>query len=120
MGDAGVSLLTLSLLALVITSLIGNATALSRLFYAMAKDRILPNRFARLNSNGVPASAVMLVVGISALIPLVGRTAIGWIRRVTTIGATLIYGLVSACARKHARAMGASARHGPAASDWAS
>lgn len=102
MGGTGVTILMLSLLALVITSLIGNTTALSRLFYAMAKDKILPQRFAEQNDQGVPAQAVMLVIGISALIPLVGRTAIGWIVDVTTIGATLIYGLVSACAMKHA------------------
>ena len=106
MGGAGVTILMLSLLALVITSLIGNTIALSRLFYAMAEDQILPKRFAALNSDGVPAAATMLVIGVSALIPLVGRTAIGWIVDVTTIGATLIYGLVSASTLKHAKDMG--------------
>ena len=48
----------------------------------------------------------MLVVGVSCLIPLVGRTAIGWIVDVTTIGATLIYGFVSAAAAKVGREMG--------------
>ena len=106
LGGFGVTMLMLSLLALVITSLIGNTTALSRLFYAMAKDRILPKRFAGLSKDGVPAPAVMLVVGVSLLIPLVGRTSIGWIVDVTTIGATLIYGLISVCAMKHAANMG--------------
>ena len=106
MGGFGVTLLMLSLLALIITSLIGNTTALSRLFYAMAKDRILPRKFSELSKDGVPAAAVMLVLGVSVLIPLVGRTAIGWIVDVTTIGATLIYGLVSACVMKHAADMG--------------
>jgi len=106
LGGAGVTILMLSLLALVITSLIGNTTALSRLFYSMAKDEILPRRFARLSPAGTPASAVMLVVGVSALVPLVGRTAIGWIVDVTTIGATLIYALVSASAMKHGSNVG--------------
>ena len=106
LGGFGVTALTLALLALVITSLIGNMTALSRLFYAMAKDRVLPVQFARVNEKGIPDRAVLLVLGVSALISLVGRTAIGWIVDVTTIGATLIYGFVSTCAAKMGKNMG--------------
>jgi len=46
MGRFGVTLLMLSLLSLVLTSLIGNIITLSRLGYALARDRILPSRFA--------------------------------------------------------------------------
>ncbi|MBQ9358961.1 MAG: hypothetical protein IJT95_05405, partial [Abditibacteriota bacterium] len=42
-------------------------------------------------------------MGLSLLIPFVGRTAIGWIVDVTTVGATLVYGFVSACALRQAR-----------------
>lgn len=108
LGGFGVTALTLSLLALVITSLIGNMAALSRLFYAMAKDKVLPDKIAELNERDIPQNAVKLVVGLSILIPLVGRTAIGWIVDVTTIGATLIYGLVSATAMKLAKKEGDS------------
>ena len=96
LGQAGVTILTLSLLALVLTSLIGNMTALSRLFYAMSKDRILPKKIGELNRRRIPAKAILLVTGLSVLIPFVGRTAIGWIVDVTTIGATIIYGFVAA------------------------
>lgn len=100
LGAFGVALLMLALLALVITSLIGNTTALSRLFYALAKDRILPEGFGELNHRNIPAKAVLLVVALSIFVPLIGRTAIGWIVDVTTIGATLIYAMVSACAAR--------------------
>ena len=103
LGRFGVSLLALSLLALVITSLIGNMTARSRVLYALAKDRILPQRYAQLNRRGAPERAVWLAAGVSCLIPLVGRTAIGWIVDVTTIGATLIYGFVSGATAVAAR-----------------
>ena len=106
LGGTGVTLLMLSLLSLVLTSLIGNITALSRLFYALAKDRILPERFAEISEHGTPAKAIGLVIAASILIPLVGRTAIGWIVDVTTIGATLIYGLVSAATARMAKNMG--------------
>ncbi len=103
MGGFGVAVLMVTLLALVLTSLIGNLTVLSRLFYALAQDRILPERFADVSRFGTPAKAMMLIVGVSAVIPFLGRTAIGWIVDVTSFGATLIYGIVSAAALKQAR-----------------
>ena len=103
LGSAGITILMLSLLALIFTSLIGNITALSRLFFALAKDGILPARFGRVNRHGIPGQAIWLIAAISVLVPFLGRTAIGWIVDVTTIGATLIYGFVSASAMKLAR-----------------
>ena len=103
LGGFGVLALMLSLLGLVITSLIGNTFALSRLFYALGRDRVLPQKLAELNDRNVPANAVRLVIAISFLVPLIGRTAIGWIVDVTTIGATLVYALVSAAAAKLAK-----------------
>ncbi len=104
LGDTGVILLALALLALVITSLIGNLVALSRLFFSLARDGILGPRFAEVNDRHIPQHALLLAVGISLLIPFIGRTAIGWIIDVTTIGATVVYALVSASAIRQARA----------------
>lgn len=106
MGSAGVVALMLALLALVVTSLIGNTFALSRLLYAQAKDEILPVSIGRLNSRGVPSRAILLIAAVSILVPLVGRTAVGWIVDVTTLGATLVYAFVSAAAFKLARDSG--------------
>ncbi|MBO4547243.1 MAG: APC family permease, partial [Treponema sp.] len=92
MGSAGTVLLMAALLALIVTSLVGNMVALSRLLYAVAKDDMIPSRYAHLNKARIPSNAVRLVTTISILIPFVGRTAIGWIVDVTTIGATIIYG----------------------------
>ncbi len=106
LGTAGVWILMLSLLALVISSLIGNITALSRLFYAMAKDHVLPARVYELNGRNIPSNAVILIMILSIPIPFLGRTAIGWIVDITTIGATIIYGLVAASAMRTAGKMG--------------
>ena len=106
LSSFGVTTLMLSLLALIFTSLIGNISALSRLFYALAKDGVLPLRFARINRYGVPGRAILLITVISSLIPFLGRTAVGWIVDVTTLGATLIYGFVSAAAMKISRDCG--------------
>lgn len=106
LGGFGVTMLILTLLALIITSLIGNMLALSRLNYALARDGIIPKYFTKLNRKDIPYRSVFLIGAISLLIPFVGRTAIGWIVDVTTIGATLVYGFVSASAMKIARGQG--------------
>ena len=105
-GGLGISVLMLALLALVVTSLIGNMTALSRLICALARDGILPGRFSEQNAGEIPAKAFLLVGAISVCVPFLGRTTVGWIVDVTTIGATLIYGFVSASAWKLAASCG--------------
>ena len=106
LGDTGVNLLFIALFALIATSLIGNITALSRLMYALAKDDVLPRGLATLSGQGTPYRAILAIVVISCIIPLLGRTAIGWIVDVTTIGATITYGFVSASAWKTAQLHG--------------
>ena len=95
LGGAGVNILMVSLLALVLTSLIGMLRALSRLCYAVAQDGILPGRFAVLNDKQIPVKTILLVLLVSLPVPFVGRTAIGWIVDTSTIGATIIYGFAS-------------------------
>ena len=103
MGSTGVYILMASLLALVLTSLIGMLRTVSRLCYAVTQDGILPERFARLNEKEIPVNTILLVMAISIPIPFVGRTAIGWIVDTTTIGATILYGFASAAVLKVTR-----------------
>ncbi len=100
MGTTGVTLLVTALFGLIATSLIGNTIALSRLLYALAKDSIIHPGFAVVNNRHIPSKALWLIMLLSLPVPFLGRTAIGWIVDVTTIGATLIYFLVSASAVK--------------------
>lgn len=103
MGDSGIYLLMAVLFALIVTSFIGNTLALSRLFYSLAKDKVIPEKYTKLNKKGIPWKTFVLVAVLSILIPLLGRTAIGWIVDVTTVGATMIYGFVAASAFKIAK-----------------
>lgn len=100
MGSAGVYILMASLFALVLTSLIGMLRAVSRLCFFVARDGILPDRFAKLSKNRIPVNAILLVLVLSIPIPFLGRTAIGWIVDTTTIGATILYGFASAAVFK--------------------
>ncbi len=106
LGSTGVFLLLLALLALIFSSLIGNMLALSRLLYAMARDGVIPARFARINRHSVPSQAILLIAALSLIIPFLGRTAVGWIVDVTTLGATIIYGVVSLSTLRTARKQG--------------
>ena len=100
MGRSGVTVLMLVLLALLLTSLIGNTAAISRLLCAMGRENLLPAGLGRLNRKALPGNAMWAAALLSCVIPFLGRTAIGWIVDVTTLGATLVYGYVSASAMK--------------------
>ena len=106
LGSTGVHILMASLLALVLTSLIGTLHAVSRLCYAVAQDGILPQRYGQLSDKQIPVNALRLLVLVSLPIPFLGRTAIGWIVDATTIGSTIIFGFVSAAAFKASKQKG--------------
>ncbi len=106
MGTLGAVVLGLTTLGAIITGLVGNAIASSRLIYAMAQDDMMPRWFGGLNENRVPSNAILFVTGISMLLPFFGRTAISWIVDVTTVGATIAYAYTSAAALRAAREEG--------------
>ncbi len=97
-GGRASFVLGLAVLGAIVTGIIGNTIAASRLLYAMGKDAILPKCFSFLGKSGGPRNAVLFIALISLVIPFLGRTAIGWIVDVTTIGATFAYGYTSASA----------------------
>ena len=97
-GKKGLLILGFTIMSAILTGLIGHFIAASRLIYAMSKEKILPKWFGELNTQGAPKNAMLFLIIISVLIPFLGRTAIGWIVDVTTIGATIVYGYTSAVA----------------------
>ena len=104
LGRAGVTVLMLALFGVILTSLIGNMLAVSRLLYAAGREGEGPEKLKELNSRGIPQKAILAIVCVSVAIPFLGRTAIGWIVDVTTLGAIVIYGLTSHAVYKHAKA----------------
>ena len=103
LGQTGVTVLMFALFSVILTSLIGNLLALSRLLYAAGREGEAPRLLAKLNVRGIPTRAIIAIVAASALIPFLGRTAIGWIVDVTTLGATIIYWLISHAVFRHAQ-----------------
>ena len=103
MGRAGTFILGIAALGGIVTGLIGNYIASSRLIYRMAQEKMLPGWMGRLNSSGSPRGAITAVMIVSIIIPFFGRTATSWIVDVTTIGASIAYAYTSACALKVAQ-----------------
>ena len=106
MGDTGLIILAVTVCAGVITGLIGNYIAASRLIYALTRDDLLPAWFGKLNNNRTPMNAVFFIMILSLPIPFLGRTAIAWIIDVNTIGATIDYTYTSLVTIITARQMG--------------
>ena len=102
-GKPGMLLLGVAVLAGIITGLMGNSIAVSRLIFAMGRDGFIPSGMGKLNRYGAPKNALLFLVLVSLPIPFLGRSAIGWIVDVSTIGASVAYAYTSAVTWKEAR-----------------
>ena len=103
LGTSGLILLFLAILAGVATGIIGFSLALSRLTCTVAEEGILPTWFAQRTELQIPKNALIFIFAVAILVSLLGRTAIGWIVDITTVGATLAYGYISAATYVQAR-----------------
>ena len=91
-------------LAAVLSGIIGFYMATSRLLYSMAKENVIPEWFGRLHSRyKTPANAIVFVMVVSLVAPFFGRTALGWIVDMSSLGAAIGYGYTSAAAFKYAQ-----------------
>lgn len=97
-GTPGLVILGAATAAGILTGFLGTLTAASRLTYALARDGLLPRPLAALNRGGVPGKAVVLLLLISLPIIFLGRSAIGWVIDVNTIGVSIAYVYTSAAA----------------------
>ena len=110
LGGPGVALMGATMFGAIFTGLVGNTFAASRLMAAMADDGILPAWYGRRGADGSPTRSVLAIGAVSALVPLLGRTAIGFIVDVSTVGAAIAYAYVSAATWRLAGAKERAAR----------
>lgn len=103
LGNFGLIFLGISVLAAILSGIIGFYMATSRLLYSMSKENVLPQWFGKLNEKyKTPANAIIFVMIISLIAPFFGRNALGWIVDMSSIGAAIGYGYTSAAALKFA------------------
>lgn len=72
--------------------------------YRMSKAKIIPPWFGMLHPKyKTPAKTLLFILAISVIAPFFGRTALGWIVDMTSLGAAIGFGYTSAAAFKFAR-----------------
>lgn len=103
LGKTGLILIGLAVAGAILSGIMGFYMATSRLLYSMAKEGVLPGIFGKLHPKfKTPVFAILFVLAISLIAPFFGRTALGWIVDMSSIGAAIGYGYTSAAALKYA------------------
>ena len=98
LGQAGVVLFGIALMAILITSIIGNIFALSNLIQRMAEDGIFPKGFAYVNKRDIPVNVRIFILAITLLAFFLGKSAISFIIDVNNFCGVVVYAYVSAAA----------------------
>ena len=106
LGAAGTAVLVGTMLAAQLTGIFATFVTTSRLMRAMSHGGMIPRWFSVLNRDGTPVNAVIFVMLVSFAIPFFGRTVTGWPVDVSSLGAAIAYGYVSAAAYAVARREG--------------
>jgi len=104
-GKAGLALFAAIAVGAVFTNLVGNMFVASRLTGAMSDVGVLPKWLGHRDGDGEPVNAIVFLAGVSCLVPLLGRTAIGFIVDVATVGSVIAYAYASAAAFRKAHAV---------------
>lgn len=104
LGTAGLVFLGVAVLGAILSGIIGFYMATSRLLYSMSKEKVIPGWFGKLHSKyKTPSNAILFVLIIALIAPFFGRTALGWIVDMSSIGAAIGYGYTSLAAFSYAK-----------------
>lgn len=103
MGTAGLFCITASVIAAMLTGIVGFYTATSRVLYSMARDGMLPEWFSHLNKHGVPTNAGLFCLAVSSITSLFGRAVLGWVFDMASIGSAIGFAYTSISAFKYSR-----------------
>ncbi len=102
MGKLGLVLVSLAAFSALITSVLGFHRAVARVLRVMASAGLLPESFSKVNKDGLPVKASLLVLLISLPMPFLGRAVIGWNSDVSTLSVSIVYAYISICTFKTA------------------
>lgn len=102
LGTAGLVIIFLSVIAAMLTGIVGFYTATSRLLYAMSLDGMLPPWFEKLNGNGMPINAGIFCAVIAGVTSFFGRSVLGWVFDMASIGGAVAFAYTCMAACKYA------------------
>ena len=104
LGNVGLAFLSISVIAAILSGLLGFYMATSRLLFAMSRDNVIPKIFSELHPKyKTPQNAILFILAISLIAPFIGRTVLGWIVDMSSLGAAIGYAYTSAVAFKYAK-----------------
>ena len=104
LGNVGLFFLSASVIAAILSGLLGFYMATSRLIYAMSRDKVIPAVFSKLHYKyKTPKNAILFILGVSIIAPFMGRTVLGWIVDMSSLGAAVGYAYTSIVAYKYAK-----------------
>ncbi|MBQ9239033.1 MAG: APC family permease [Treponema sp.] len=107
LGQAGLFFIGGAVLAAILSGIIGFYMAASRLLFSMAREQMLPAWFGQLHPRfHTPHHALLFIMTLSLLAPFFGRTVLGWIVDMSSLGAAIGYGYTSAAALRQAKKQG--------------
>lgn len=91
-GRFGGIVLTVPVLAGILTGMNGFFMATTRLLFSMGRSKFLPNFFATVHPRyNTPWKSVFFTLGLCLVVPWFGRAALGWIVDMSAIGTALAY-----------------------------
>lgn len=97
MGKIGLFILGVSIIAAIMSGMLGFYMASSRLIYSMGRENMLPKCFGKINGKtGSPTNAIILITSISLIAPWFGREVLNWVVDMSSIGAAIGYGYTAA------------------------
>lgn len=104
LGQVGLVALSISVIAAILSGLLGFYMATSRLIFAMSRDKVIPAVFSELHDKfKTPKNAILFILAVSSIAPFMGRTVLGWIVDMASLGAAVGYAYTSLVAFKYAK-----------------
>lgn len=104
LGNIGLIILGTAVLGAILSGIVGFYMATSRLLYSMTIEKVIPKWFGKLHPvYKTPINAILAVMCVSIIATFFGRTALGWLVDMSSLGAAIGYAYTSAAAFKYAR-----------------
>ncbi|MFD2639015.1 APC family permease [Piscibacillus salipiscarius] len=92
LGTGGLVILVVALSMGIFTGLNGFLISASRVLFAMARGKVLPNAFSKLHSkHNTPYFAIIFAAIVAILAPWFGREVLGWIVNMSSLGVSIAY-----------------------------
>lgn len=104
LGVPGLFIIGAAACGAILSGIVGFYLATSRLLFAMGRDGVLPRAFAAVHPRyHTPRNAILFVFAVAAIAPFFGRTVLGWLVDMSSLGAAVAYGFTSLATVRAAR-----------------